>query len=341
MDLVFVLIGVGLACYTLVYWQIRWAPKLGLVADQNPRSMHSKRTPTAAGLSFLLPVVLFSLIYVDAEHPLIWGTIFLVIMGGIDDKLDLPATPKLFLQFSVAALAVGYICQSPLTLPLGGMDMQLESWFLFLPLVAVVWLTNVYNFMDGADGFALCQACFVLAACGAFLLWFGVHPWAEISLLLLAACMTAFWFNKPQAQIFIGDAGALGLGFGLALLWLLGTSSTARLFWPLLILNSCFLVDATLTLVLRLLAGEDCFKAHKSHLYQQIASQAGAKHLILCLLGLNFGLVLPMALLSLIFVEAAVFIALGNFLVLSLAHLVISWQMSSSVLLSLRKTAQP
>jgi Fuc2NAc and GlcNAc transferase len=130
--------------------------------------------------------------------------------------------------------------------------------------------------MDGIDGIAAAQAVFVTTA-AALLSWLAGHP--ELSALLLyltAACAGFLVWNWPPAKIFMGNAGSGFLGFTLAVLALYSMAQMMLPIWTWLILMAAFLVDATATVVRRLLRGEDVFRAHRSHAYQWWAQRLGS-----------------------------------------------------------------
>jgi Fuc2NAc and GlcNAc transferase len=160
----------------------------------------------------------------------------------------------------------------------------------------LVWLLNLYNFMDGIDGIASIEA---ICAClgGCLLYWISGNVQAIWLPLLLAATVTGFLFwNFPPARIFMGDAGSGFLGIVLGLLALQAAWINPLLFWGWLILLGVFVVDATFTLGRRLLRGEKVYEAHRSHAYQY-ASRRHGSHLpvSLAVAAINLGWLLPVA----------------------------------------------
>ena len=110
---------------------------------------------------------------------------------------------------------------------------------------ALVWLTNLFNFMDGIDGLAGMEAVCV-SGLGAFLLLRdGLPSGAQLSLMLCAASLGFLVWNWPPAKIFMGDVGSGFLGFTLGTLALFSSKTNSTLVWPWLILLAAFLVDAT------------------------------------------------------------------------------------------------
>ncbi len=146
-----------------------------------------------------------------------------------------------------------------------------------LALLSMVWLTNLYNFMDGIDGLAGAQAlCAALA--GGVLLWLSDAQGLVLASLALALSSAGFLaWNWPPAKIFMGDAGSGLLGYSFAVLALASAQSGAMPAWIWLILLAPFVLDATLTLLRRMLRGERWHQAHATHLYQRMV-QSGYSH---------------------------------------------------------------
>ena len=137
--------------------------------------------------------------------------------------------------------------------------------------VFVMVLVNVWNFMDGIDGLAASQA--AIAATAFTLELTGPWPW--LGAALLAACCGFLPFNFPKARIFLGDVGSGALGFALAGLLTAGLSFS-KIAWPLLLLPlSAFLVDASFTLISRMLRRQRWWTPHVEHLYQRLSRRYG------------------------------------------------------------------
>lgn len=161
----------------------------------------------------------------------------------------------------------------------------------------LVWLLNLYNFMDGIDGIASVEAiCACLGAC--LLYWLGGFEQLLMLPLLLAMAVAGFlYWNFPPARIFMGDAGSGFLGIALGVLSLQAAWVSSQLFWCWLILLGVFIVDATYTLIRRLSRGDKIYEAHRSHAYQ-FASRLYGKHLPVTVAvgALNLFWLLPVAL---------------------------------------------
>ena len=213
--------------------------------------------------------------------PVVLAAFALAGVSVLDDVRGLPVALR-FLAHFVAAVAC--------LLALG-----ITDWALLAGTLAVVWMTNLYNFMDGSDGLAGGMAAIGFGAL-ALAAWLGNAPGlAAFSAAIAAAALAFLRFNFPPAQVFMGDAGSIPLGFLAATLGILGAMQNV---WPWLfplLVFSPFIVDASVTLARRALRGEKIWKAHRSHYYQRVVL-LGASHRQLALAA--YALMLAMAALA-------------------------------------------
>jgi UDP-N-acetylmuramyl pentapeptide phosphotransferase/UDP-N-acetylglucosamine-1-phosphate transferase len=195
--------------------------------------------------------------------PVMLAAFALAAISMLDDVRGLPVALR-FLAHFLAAVAC--------LLALG-----VSGWGLLLATLAVVWMTNLYNFMDGSDGLAGGMAVIGFGAL-ALAAWLGDAPGLAAFCASIAAAALAFLrFNFPPARLFMGDAGSIPLGFLAAALGILGAQHNV---WPWLfplLVFSPFIVDASVTLVRRALRGEKIWQAHRSHYYQRVVLM-GATH---------------------------------------------------------------
>lgn len=162
----------------------------------------------------------------------------------------------------------------------------------------LVWLLNLYNFMDGIDGIASVEAISVCLGGALLFLFVGEFKVAQVTLVLAAAVMGFLFWNFPSARIFMGDAGSGFLGIVLGIQSLQAAWIAPQLLWSWIILLGVFIVDATFTLLRRLIRGEKVYEAHRSHAYQ-FASRHYGRHLpvTLAVFAINFVWLLPFAVL--------------------------------------------
>jgi len=249
----------------------------------NARSSHTVPTPRGGGLSIAIAAVAIEVMLaasgglpVDIALALAGGGLLVSVTGWIDDHRELAAGWRAVVQFAAAFWALYWLGGFP-TLDVGVVTLRL-GW-LGIPLAAlgIVWLTNLYNFMDGTDAFAGVQGlCGGLA--GAAVLFAGGAPGlGTVSLTLAAASAGFLVWNWPPARIFMGDVGSYLLGFSFAVLALAGEHAGAYPAFGWSILLGVFVWDATFTLARRVLRGEKWYSAHRAHAYQRIV-QLGWSH---------------------------------------------------------------
>jgi UDP-GlcNAc:undecaprenyl-phosphate GlcNAc-1-phosphate transferase len=253
-------------CWLVLSWLLR---RGRLPMDHpNERSLHATPTPRIGGLGIMAGVLvaagwLAGTGLLQGALPAVLAAFALAAVSVLDDVRGLPVALR-FLAHFVAAVA----CL--LALGLGG-------WALLLGTLAVVWVTNLYNFMDGSDGLAGGMAAIGFGAL-ALAAWLGEAPGLAVFCAAIAAAALAFLrFNFPPARVFMGDAGSIPLGFLAASLGILGALQHV---WPWvfpLLVFSPFIVDASVTLARRGLRGEKIWRAHRSHYYQRVVL-LGASH---------------------------------------------------------------
>jgi len=293
----------------LLSWSLTWCVRRYALAKQildipNDRSSHHTPTPRGGGVAFVLVFMMttYCLMYAGIIHLpsgilLISLAGLIALLGFCDDKYTLPAYWRFIGHFVVSLLVV---------IVLGGLPkIQFYGWTLHPGYVAdafavlyLVWMLNLYNFMDGIDGLASIEAIFVCLAVS-ILYYFNGYPQYMIIPLILATAVTGFlYWNFPPARIFMGDAGSGFLGFMLGVLSLQATAVGSRFFWSWFILLGVFIVDATVTLFCRLIQGERIYTAHCNHAYQHAARVLQShRSVTLSVLGFNILWLWPLAML--------------------------------------------
>lgn len=266
----------------LTHWFCRPGSAVYVLDHPNERSLHDRAVPRGGGLAILLTILAGGL-GVAWLHPVtgLAGLAFgVMLVGGVsflDDRYSI--APLYRLLTHVVAVAVflyqGYVLEGPV-IPGASPD-----WFrgaaTAFSLLFCVWMINLYNFMDGMDGFAGGMAVFGFGAF-AIMGWLTGHELFFIMNLVVVAAAAGFLvFNFPPARIFMGDVGSSTLGFLAAAFSLWGARDGVFPFWIALLVFSLFIVDATVTLLRRLWRREKVWQAHKTHYYQKLV-QAGWGH---------------------------------------------------------------
>jgi len=282
----------------------RYALSRSLIDIPNSRSSHTIPTPRGGGvaivISFLLALPLMASLGFVAwplAAALLGAGSGIALLGFLDDHGHISARWRLLGHFIAAAWSLFWLGGLP-PLTLLGFTLELGWIGHLLAAIYLVWLLNLYNFMDGIDGIASLEA---ICVCLGGALLYGLNSQTSLAVLplLLAFAVAGFlYWNFPTARIFMGDAGSGFLGITLGILSLQASWAAPQLFWSWLILLGVFIVDATWTLLRRLLRGEKVYEAHRSHAYQFASRQFG-KHLpvTLTVAAINLFWLLPIALL--------------------------------------------
>lgn len=262
----------------------KYAISRRLMDVPNARSSHVVATPRGGGVAIVVAFIV-SLVFLYAAG-LITPSVFfasagaglsIALIGFMDDHEHIAARWRLLGHFAAATWLLGWMGGLPPVHLFGNyVDMGWAGHV--LAVFYLVWLINLYNFMDGIDGIASVEAiCTCLGAC--LLYWLAGLDSLIWGPLLLAASVAGFlYWNFPPAKIFMGDAGSGFLGLVLGGLSLHAAWVSAPMLWAWLILLGVFIVDATFTLLRRLFRGEKVYEAHRSHAYQ-FASRRLGKHL--------------------------------------------------------------
>lgn len=253
-----------------------YAMKRRLVDVPNVRSSHETPTPRGGGLAIVVSCMVAMILLIYFQHmsfqfgaAFVGAGLIVAAAGFWDDHGHVPPRWRIVVHF-VAALWAWSLLNGTAVFP----HLSPVGWFFnaFL-VVSIVWVLNLYNFMDGIDAIASAETIFI--AVGAALLFHlsGAGDLALFAALLAASTAGFLIWNLPPARIFLGDVGSGFLGIIIGMLALAGIMTGAVNIWVWLILLGVFLVDATLTVARRILRGARFYEAHRSHAYQHLALQ--------------------------------------------------------------------
>ena len=248
----------------------------------NERSSHVIPTPRGGGIAIASTVLVAMPVLWWLLPDQRWAICGLLVsglliagVGLLDDRYGLSARLRIVVHFAAASWLL-FCVGGDIHIDFGSIDV---TW-IFLPACAigVVWCTNLFNFMDGIDGFAGGQA-FVAALTVAVI---GlIHGDSLLSLLMLITASASAGFlvwNWPPARIFMGDCGSGFLGFLFGAIIVVGLANGHTTLAAGMMVMPVFVIDATLTLLRRILTGEPWLQPHRSHAYQ-LATRMGASHL--------------------------------------------------------------
>jgi UDP-N-acetylmuramyl pentapeptide phosphotransferase/UDP-N-acetylglucosamine-1-phosphate transferase len=265
----------GLVSFILTYLIMRYAVRNKMTVMPNERSLHDLPTPKGGGVAIVLTwyvgitILYFTGIIERNLFLALISGIFLAVVSLVDDIKDIKPVIRLAVQFMTAILAFYFLNGlRPLVMP----EINFNYNFIVYPIavIGMVWFINLFNFMDGVDGFASIEAIIICAV-------FFVFTWGLVSVLLIA-CITGFlYWNWPRASIFMGDTGSTQLGFILVVLGIYYHNNFEFSILNWIMLTSPFWFDATLTLFRRWRNKEKLSEAHRKHVYQRIV-QSGSSH---------------------------------------------------------------
>lgn len=295
-----------------------FARKRGIVSVADERSSHQGVIPSGGGLGIVLAWFIVTFLLLRAETPWLWqvgvmpAVAVLAFIGWLDDLRPMAARWRLLVQLAVSFFLLVCAWQSGAVTAVP---------VLFLAGLWLLWVANMYNFMDGSHGMAGMQGVFS----GLILAWLfhgaGQTGLYLVSLLVAGSCLGFLPWNLAPRRVFMGDVGSVPLGFVLGALCAWGVAIGAFPLATALLVLSVFMVDAGLTLMRRVIRGERWYTAHRQHLYQQLIA-AGWPHgnVLVLYLSLNIMLVLPAIVVTAADSTIAWFVALG-----SISIMVVGW----------------
>lgn len=262
----------GAACFAFTWLAVRVLSARAILDAPNARSSHTRPTPRGGGLAVVAALLPAVAVIAAAEGefarflPLLAAALLLAFVSFADDVRGLGAGLRLMAQTAAVLLGLAALPDAPVS-------QGLLPFWLDRAIVAVAWLwfVNLFNFMDGIDGIAAVET-IAVAAGVALIAWLAEVPGALLPLGLATAAAAAGFlpWNWHRARIFLGDVGSVPLGYLIGFLLL---TLAARGFWAAaLVLPLYYLIDATWTLLARLLRGERVWEAHREHWYQHAAA---------------------------------------------------------------------
>ena len=244
---------------------IFFTKKTKLSDEVNHRSAHTVTTPRGGGLIFIFATAL--MLIVNFIHPLLnmpqnirlilYLSFACSLIGFLDDKFSLPS----WLRFCGQILLVVYpSVHLPLLFSAIPASVQYSLY-----VISWVWFINLFNFMDGTDGYAAQESIFILAFSTLVL-----SSLSSLALCIIGAVLGFLMVNYPKAKIFMGDAGSYFLGYLLFGMLIYSFTLHPHLLLPSIIVSLLFTADATYTLIKRIIKKESFFSAHRSHWYQRV-----------------------------------------------------------------------
>lgn len=250
---------------TSLIWLMLRAPSVVLPLDRpNERSLHTAVTPRVGGIAIMVAAASV-LSWLEWQPFVVVLAAGLAIVSLLDDHSGLPT----LVRFGAHALAAGIF--------VGCCAGELPTWLAIGIAVGTIWMTNLYNFMDGSDGLAGGMAAFGFGTYAVLASQHGDPILANASLAIAGAAIGFLVFNFHPAKVFMGDAGSIPLGFLAAAIGVLGWRESLWPPWVPIVAFGPFAIDASVTLLRRLVRREKVWQAHRTHYYQRLV-QCGWGH---------------------------------------------------------------
>jgi Fuc2NAc and GlcNAc transferase len=281
------------------------------------RSAHITATPRGGGVAIVLGNLFFLMILYIYEI-ISWRELLVLLCaipvaltGFVDDLKGLLVRYRLPVHLLSAYVALTLL--GPVPEPFFGGWLLLPTFLQSLLLMfALVWLINLYNFMDGIDGLAAVQCLFVSASAG-FLLIGQQTELAWVCAGLFFSCLGFLLLNLPPAKLFMGDIGSTFLGFFIGLIALISHFQGSLSVWVWVLLMGSFIADTTYTLIRRAAGGQRLTEGHSTHAYQHLARRTGRHSSVVWLYtAVNIVWLLPMSWLAVVYPQNGVLIAISG-----------------------------
>lgn len=247
----------AVACGGLILLMLRSKAADRWLDEPNRRSLHTRPVPRIGGLGILAGAVV-GFAVTGWQPMVVLLALILGAVGALDDRFGLPILGRLAAQFAVAgAFAV--------------IAFPAYSWLVWCVLaIAMAWMMNLYNFMDGSDGLAGGMALVGFGSFSIAAFWAMESGLGTVALCVASAAGAFLLFNMHPAKIFMGDAGSVPLGFFAAALGLIGWRDSVWPIWFPILVFMPFILDATVTLLRRMVAGKRFWQPHREHYYQRL-----------------------------------------------------------------------
>ena len=263
-------------------WLVARGPGPRLVDRPGERSLHDRPTSRAGGIAilagtaagFATAALVKPAAFLAASAPgygwVLAGAAIIAAVSFTDDLRRVSPAVRIVSHLAAASCVVlAGLPAERIVLPGAALQLGPAASALFTVLF-VAWIVNLYNFMDGMDGFAGGMTAIGFAALAALGAGQGAPGLAAASLGVAAAALGFLPFNFPPAKIFMGDLGSTLLGYLCAVAMLWAERSASVPLWVSVLVFSPFIADASVTLARRTMAGARPWRAHRGHFYQRL-----------------------------------------------------------------------
>lgn len=282
------------------------AIKFSIIAVKNFRTLHDRDVPKGGGIVFSLVFILFSgfiwylrIIPNDLGFVICVGGLAATIFGFIDDLFNIPAKFKLLVQISLSCFIIFYFGHTLLLLSTSSPPVDAGYLGMLVGIGVLVWLINLYNFMDGADGMAASGTVFICMVISTVLFSTNNYELGLLVAILACVCLGFLVFNWPPASIFMGDSGSVFIGYIFGVLIVYTMMHGQISIWTWITVFAYFGIDTTMTLLLRIILVKKWYGAHRSHAYQNLARVwSNHRKILYCVLCYHLLWILPLTIMS-------------------------------------------
>jgi UDP-N-acetylmuramyl pentapeptide phosphotransferase/UDP-N-acetylglucosamine-1-phosphate transferase len=267
---------VFLLSWILSFALSRYSGRWAVIDYPNQRSLHSVPKPRLGGIAIVVSILAFGTMNFHLNEIGSWWSLLLILLAFmmvifislVDDIFTVSIAMRFTIHLiSGAFLVAGGLYPSRLSFILWVVPIPIVLGAGFAILFAT-WMINLYNFMDGIDGLAAGMGVIGFGTFAMLGALSGGWQFAQVSAGIAAACGGFLWLNFPPAKIFMGDVGSASLGFLAAILMLWANHQNIFPLWLGIVVFSPFIVDATGTVIFRVIHGKPPWRAHREHFYQ-------------------------------------------------------------------------
>ena len=277
----FIVIATIAISFVLTHLVRKTAIKRNKFDIPNERSSHQNPTPRGGGVAVvaafvfgLLALLIRGDIASESFYAIVLPGALVAAIGYLDDLGRVTAARLRLIGHFVAAVIAVYILDGLPPMPVFAETLDIGLVGNIIAVLFLVWMLNLFNFMDGIDsitGVEALTSCLILTI---FLINKSETELWQVPALMCAAVIGFLYFNWPPARIFLGDIGSGFIGFTIGTISLVIARSQPLITWAVIILLGVFIVDATVTLIRRLIDKQRISTAHRSHAFQHLANSA-------------------------------------------------------------------
>lgn len=297
----------------LAYFKI--ADHYNIIDKPNHRSSHSEITIRGGGIIFPISILLW-FAFSGFQYPLFVAGLFIIsAISFVDDVREFPKRWRLLAHLTAIVLVFMQL------------NLFAANWMLPVAFVIIIGVINAYNFMDGINGITGIYSLITLLT----LLYINQYqvPFIDSGLILTAVIgiMVFNFFNfRKKAVCFAGDVGSIAMAFIICFLLIKLIITTGNISYMLVL--SIYGIDAAITIILRLVNGENIFLAHRSHLYQLLVNERGLKHLTVAVIYGFVQLIINLTLVSMVRFNSYVWLG-GLLILLCVTYIIIRYMVNN------------